>query len=189
MSVIGGRVRAPWEMSQESSRSCGGRHKPPLVLTLTPAVAPRALLAGVAEFARASRRARGGAGGVPGATTAPLDQLLDLYTWAIYCITNTKLPRRSFSLHFRPPNGPAAAEYLDTPPAIARPSLLRLEIAAGLSHRELTPLTESRRPLARRRPHRQYTVVCVCVRAYECVYVCMFVFVYVPNVLSTLSIS
>ena len=49
---------------------------------------------------------------------------------------------------FCPPDGPAAVEYLDTPPAIARPSLLRSQIAEGLSHRELTLLACSRRPLA-----------------------------------------
>ena len=36
---------------------------------------------------------------------------------------------------FFPPHIPAAVEYLDTPPAIARPSLLRSEIVAGLLHR------------------------------------------------------
>ena len=40
-------------------------------------------------------------------------------------------------LLFCPPDGPAAIEYLDTLPAKARPYLLRLEIAWGLSHREL----------------------------------------------------
>ena len=65
---------------------------------------------------------------------------------------------------FCPPDGPAAVEYIDTPPAIARLSLLRLEIAAGLSHQDITPLAHSRHPLARRRPHLQRGVcVCVCV--------------------------
>ena len=44
---------------------------------------------------------------------------------------------------FRPPDGPAAIAARDMPPAIAWPSLLRLEIAVGLSHRELTPLTHT----------------------------------------------
>ena len=48
------------------------------VLTPTPAVAPSALPAGVVAFARSSGQARGGAGQVPGATTAPLDHLVDL---------------------------------------------------------------------------------------------------------------
>ena len=42
-------------------------------------------------------------------------------------------PRRSFSL-FCPPNGPAAVTNGDTPPAIAQPSLLQLEIAVGISN-------------------------------------------------------
>ena len=50
--VVGGWVRAPWKISQESLRSFWGRHKPPLVLTLTPAVAPSALLPSVTKFAR-----------------------------------------------------------------------------------------------------------------------------------------
>ena len=54
---------------------------------------------------------------------------------------------------FCPPDGPAAVKYLNMPPAIARPSLLRSEIAAGFSHQELASLAHSRRPLARRRPH------------------------------------
>ena len=45
----------------------------------------------------------------------------------------------------------------------AWPSLLRLEITAGLSHHNITPLTHSHHPLAHRRPHCHYTVVCVCV--------------------------
>ena len=71
---------------------------------------------------------------------------------------------------FRYPNDPAAVKYLDTPPAIARPSLFRSEIAAGLLHQDLTPLSHSRRTLARRRPHLHRGVcVCVCV----CVFVCV----------------
>ena len=41
---------------------------------------------------------------------------------------------------FCPPVGLAAVKYLDIPPAIAQPSLLRSEISAGLLHQELTPL-------------------------------------------------
>ena len=63
---------------------------------------------------------------------------------------------------FRSPNGPAAVEYLDTPPAISWPSLIQLEITAGLLHRELTLLAHSRRPLARQRPH-LHRGLCVCV--------------------------
>ena len=79
---------------------------------------------------------------------------------------------------FCPPDGLAAVAYRDTPPAIAWPSLLRSEIAAGLLHRELTPLTHSRRPLARQRPHLHYTVAYVggCVYIYMCVCVCDPVF-------------
>ena len=54
-----------------------------------------------------------------------------------------------------------------------------------ISHQELTPLTHSRHPLALRRPHFQYTVVCAYVCLYECVYVCVCVCVCVPYVLLT----
>ena len=65
---------------------------------------------------------------------------------------------------FCPPDSPAAVEYLYMPPAIAQLYLLRSEMAAGLSHRELTPLAHIRRPLARQRPHFHRGVcVCVCV--------------------------
>ena len=37
---------------------------------------------------------------------------------------------------FCPPKDPAAVADCDTPPAIARQSLLQSEIAAGISHRE-----------------------------------------------------
>ena len=61
---------------------------------------------------------------------------------------------------FCPLVGPAAVNNLDTPPAIARPYLLLSEIAAGLLHRQLTPLAHSHGPLARRRP-RLHRGVCV----------------------------
>ena len=61
---------------------------------------------------------------------------------------------------FCPPDGPAAIKYIDTPPDIARPYPLQLEIVAGLSHQELTPLAHTRRPLARWRPH-LHRVACV----------------------------
>ena len=77
-------------------------------------------------------------------------------------------------LLFRPPDGPAAVANRDTPPAIARPSLLRSEIATGILHRELTPITHNRRTLARRRPH-LHRGVCVCVCVCVCVYVCVCV--------------
>ena len=97
-------------------------------------------------------------------------------------------------LLFRPPDGPAAIDYRDTPPAIAQPSLLRLEIAAGILHRELTPLAHSRRSLARRRPQLYCGVciyvcvcVCVCVRVRVCVCVCVCVCnICLFNCLSTL---
>ena len=73
---------------------------------------------------------------------------------------------------FSPPDGPAAVANRDTPPAIARPSLLRSDIAAGLLHRELTLLAHSLRPLARRRPH-LHCGVCVCVYVSVCLCVCM----------------
>ena len=80
---------------------------------------------------------------MPVAAAAPLDQLLDSSAWATYRRTSTKLPRRSLSLPFCSPDSPAAVEYLDMPPAIARPSLLRSEIAVGILHRELTLLAHS----------------------------------------------
>ena len=43
----------------------------------------------------------------------------------------------------------------------------------GLSHQKLTPLAHSLLPLAFRRPHLKYTMVCVCV----CVCVCV-IYVY-----------
>ena len=73
---------------------------------------------------------------------------------------------------FRPPDDLAAVEYINTPPAIDLPSLLQLEIAAGLSHRELAPLVHSLRPLARQRPH-LHCDVCMCVCVCVCVYVCV----------------
>ena len=75
---------------------------------------------------------------------------------------------------FRPPCGPSDVEYLDTPPSIARPYLLRSEIAAGLLHRELTPIAHSRCPLACISPHLHRGVcLCVCVCVYLCVCVCV----------------
>ena len=69
---------------------------------------------------------------------------------------------------FCTPDGPTAVNDLDMPPAIARPSLLRSDIAAGLLHRELTPFAHSRRFLACRRPQ-LHCGLCVCV----CVCVCV----------------
>ena len=72
------------------------------------------------------------------------------------------------------------------PPAIARTSLIRLEIAAGLSYRELTPLGHSRLSLARQRPHIHRGVcvcVCVCVRACVCVTYVLST-VYIPHFIS-----
>ena len=74
-SVVGGRVRAAWEISQESLRSCRGRHKPFLIITLTPEVAPRELPPCVSTFARPRGWARGGAGRMSGAAAAPLDHV------------------------------------------------------------------------------------------------------------------
>ena len=77
---------------------------------------------------------------------------------------------------FRPPNGLAAVADRDTPSAIARQSLLRSEIAVGLSHRDLTLLAHSRRPLEHRRPHLHrgvYVYVCVYVCVCVCVCVCV----------------
>ena len=111
---------------------------------------------------------------MPGATTAPIDQLLDPSDWETYRRTSTKLPRRSFSLPFCPPDGPAAVKYLDTPPSIARPSLLRLKVAAGILHWELTPLVRSHHPLACWRPH-LHRGVCLCV--WVCVCVCNIIII------------
>ena len=47
-----------------------------------------------------------------------------------------------------------------------------MEIAARISHRDLTPIAHRRRTLARRRPH-LHCGVCVCV--YVCVYICVCV--------------
>ena len=75
---------------------------------------------------------------------------------------------------FSPPDGPSAVEYLNMPPAIARPSLLRSEIVAGIFHRDLTLLAHSRRPLAHWRPHLHRGVcVCLCLCVCVCVCVCM----------------
>ena len=105
-----------------------------------------------------------GAGRVPGATAAPLDRLLGPSAWATHRRNNTKPPVGVSPFHFRPTDGPAAVADRDTPLAIARPSLLRLEIAEGISHRDLTPLAHSRRHLARQRPNLHRDVcVCVCV--------------------------
>ena len=76
---------------------------------------------------------------------------------------NTKPPVGVSPLLFHSPDGPEAVGLPDMPLVIPRLSLLRSDIAAGLSQRELKLLAHSRRPLAHRRPHRQYTVLCVCV--------------------------
>ena len=99
---------------------------------------------------------------MPGATTAPLHRLTYLSTRrTIYSITYTNPAIGASLLLFRPPDDPAFFIYPDTSPAIARTSLLQLEIAAGISHQELTPISHSRHPLARRKPHCHYTMVCV----------------------------
>ena len=64
---------------------------------------------------------------------------------------------------FRHTDDPAAVRYPNTPLSIAHPSLLRLEVAVGLSHWDLTPLTHLCSPLACRRQQHNYTGVCVCV--------------------------
>ena len=81
-------------------------------------------------------------------------------------------------LLFRPPDGPAAVNNLDTPPDIAQPSMLRSEIAAGISHWEITPPAHSCSPLELRRPHVHCVVyVCVCICVYIYIYICVCVFV------------
>ena len=118
------------------------------------------------------------------ATAAPLDYLSGPLARTTYRRTYTQPPVGVSPFSFRPPDGPAAVANCDMPPAISRPSLLRLEIAAGFLHRELTPLSHSRPPLARWRPHLHRGVcvyVCVCVCLCVCVCVCngpLFVFLF-----------
>ena len=119
-------------------RSCRGRQKPSLILTPPPAVAPRALPAGVPTLARPRGRARCGSGRVLGATAAPLDRISGPVAWATHRRNDTKPPIGVSPFLFCPLDGRAAVADCNTPSAIARPSLLRSEIAAGLSHRELT---------------------------------------------------
>ena len=68
---------------------------------------------------------------------------------------------------------PSAVVYPDTSPATARLSMIRLEITAGLSHWEITQLVHRCLPLARRRPHRHYTLIYVCVCVCVCVCMCV----------------
>ena len=76
---------------------------------------------------------------------------------------------RVSSFRFCPPDEPAAVKQPDTLSAIARPSLLRSEVSAGTYRWDLTLLAHSRRPLARRRPHRHYTMVCLWdMRLFDC---------------------
>ena len=152
-SVVGGQVHAAWEMAQEASRSIWGRKKPSPILTPPPAVAPSALPPRVPTLARPHRQDRSGAGRVPGATAAPLDRLLGPSAWETHRRNITKLPVGVPPFRFCTPNGPAAVADRNTPPAIARPSLLPSEIAGGLLHQELTPIAHSLRPLSLRRLH------------------------------------
>ena len=112
---------------------------------------------------------------MPGAATAPLDQILGLSNRHMtYRRTYTKPPVGVFPFRFCLLDEPATGGLPDTPQAVARPSLLRSEIALGLSHQHLTPIAHSHHTLALRRPHRHYSVVCV--------------FVCVTYVLSTLNL-
>ena len=109
-----------------------------------------------------------------GATAAPLDHLWGMLDGTTYRKNHTKPPVGVSPFRFCPPDGLAAVANRDTPPDIARPSLLQSEIAAGLSYRELTPLAHIRRPLAVQRPHLHRGVcVCVCVCVYVCLCVCV----------------
>ena len=113
----------------------GGWHKPPPVHTLAPTVAPCALSASVLELTCSGGRACCGAGEVPGATAAPLDRLTDPFArWTTYLRTYTKPPIGVYPFLFCPLDDPVTVKYLDMPPAIARPSLIRSEITAVLSH-------------------------------------------------------
>ena len=91
---VGGQVRVAWEMAQEASCSRKERHKPSPILTPPPAVAPRALPAGVSTLARPCGRDRGGAGQVLGATAAPLDRLSVPSAWATRRILRPPWRRR-----------------------------------------------------------------------------------------------
>ena len=109
---LAGGVRAAWEMSQEVSHSRRGRHKPHLILTLTPAVAPRALPPCVSSFTRPRGRSHGGSVTVLGATAAPLDRLSGPSAWTSYRRNYTKPPCRSFSLPFSPSRWPGCRRKL-----------------------------------------------------------------------------
>ena len=134
MLVVGRWVCAAWEMSQESLRSHRGRHKPSLILTLTPTIGSSTMPPCVSAFTRPCGQARGGAGRVPGAAAAPLDHLSGLSDWRTYRRNYTKPPVGFSPFLFRPSDGPNAVADNDMPPAIARTYLLRSMITAGISH-------------------------------------------------------
>ena len=122
-------------------------------------------------------------------------QHLSTVSWACWLGRPTveTIPNPSLGVSpflFHPPDSPAAVADRNTPPDIARLSLLRSDISAGLSHRELTPLTHSRLPLALWRPHLHrgvcfYIYMCVCVCVCVCMCVCVCVCVCVTYVYST----
>ena len=90
-----------------------------------------------------------------GAAAAPLDHLLGPSAKTTYRRTCTKPPVGDSPFLLRPPDGRAAVDNCNTTPAIAWLSLLRSDIAAGLSHWDITLLAHIRRPFARQKPHLQ----------------------------------
>ena len=164
------------EDPNQAPRRIKVRHKPPPVLTTAPVVAPSAMWAGVTAFTCASRRAHGGAGGVPGATAAPLDQLLDPSAcWETYRRTYTKPLYRSFSYPFLPSQWTIRRQVTRnaTSHSSVVPSLIRVcsrDLAPG-AHTSRTHLPylvaqEATPPL-----HRSVCVcvcVCVCIPGHQC---------------------
>ena len=142
-------------------RSCWGRHNPPLIFTLTPAVSPCALPASVSAFAHSCGRARGGAGQVPGAAASPLNHLLGPSDLATYRRTSTKIPHMSFSLHFSPSQWPGCRRIYRH---AARHSLA-VPTWIGYRRGALAPgaHTACTQPPSLGAPEATFTPLCVCV--------------------------
>ena len=117
---------------------------------------------------------------MPGATTAPLDQLSEPSAWANYCRTSTKLLRWSFSLPFSSSQWPGrrrvsrhVASHSSAVPALIRDFSRALALGAH---------TARTQPPSLGAPKATLTPWCVCV----CVCVCVCMCVCVTYILSTL---
>ena len=159
--VVGGRVRAAREMSQEASRSHRRRHKPSSILTLCPAVAPCALPPRVPTLAHTRERARCEAGRFLGATAAPFDHLSGQSTRTTHCINIAKPPVGVFHFCFPLPMAqPPSQITTRRQPYLGRPCSdrkLQRSSCTGSSHCSHTAAVPWRAG------GHAYNMVCVCV--------------------------